>query len=452
LPSGIGLGVDLSTGAKKMPIFKLSPSGRTFNNFVIPNGVDASLFNGVTNVTLIFEGMYKYVQYLYNTTRTNIVPYQMSFALEPSLVEIFTKFFSGNSYLTVTKYMLSLYKTRMTAAMNQFAFDDMAIDAINFLPPDYNSDTNKNLYRMFVQYWGTSVITGSEEGGMWEIDSMFQQSLLKPSGPLYEDQVRSNANNEFYNKAIGNGRRVDQVYVDKRRLGSLGCVGGNSAEMCAKDKFGAWQNTLWKNPTPINYEVADFTQMLPSPMRENVKNSIKAHLSEIYQKWSVDFPTCPVCLWGQCGQGQTACKCWNDKITGRACDTCVSGYSGVQCLSNRNSYFIKQTAYPMPNKNTYMFNCQDLKLDETSNIKGLRLYSWCNDCIKGENIWAITTGTCGYSNNISRACYGITKCWTPNLAVKICNNTLRVCTVGVTGGNGVRQRNVTTSYEIFPLR
>ena len=50
-------------------------------------------------------------------------------------------------------------------------------DALQFLPPDYSSDTNKDLYRAFVRYFGTSVTTSMVLGGAIELQSQFKTYL-----------------------------------------------------------------------------------------------------------------------------------------------------------------------------------------------------------------------------------------------------------------------------------
>ena len=50
-------------------------------------------------------------------------------------------------------------------------------DALQFLPPDYSSVTNKDLYHAFVRAFGTSVTTSMVLGGAIELRSQFKTYL-----------------------------------------------------------------------------------------------------------------------------------------------------------------------------------------------------------------------------------------------------------------------------------
>jgi len=355
LSVGLGLGVDITTGVTKLPVFRLNYPAVPDNTWTSPGGTVFQLPSGVvvkstseqnSGTTSFFEGMYDYVQYLYGFANTNIVeapPGSFSAEIQEDLVAMKRQYFSGDSYMAVTKELFPVLDSQFGGSY-QWELDPFANRAMAALPPDYSSDTNKAIYRAFIDYWGTTAISSAILGGMLDMQSFVQQSLMTSNqGPYTAAGIQQVANVDYYVNVWGTGSYDNnaQKYLSARRLGQLSCQGGNAAELCSPASANGgssatlqqWKNSIANNPVPLKYFLSDFTNYLPDPQRSNIRQAIQEFLTEQRNKWTVNFPTCPECMWGTCQQGQYSCTCYNNHITGKVCDQCVSGWMNKMCTN-----------------------------------------------------------------------------------------------------------------------
>jgi hypothetical protein len=63
-------------------------------------------------------------------------------------------------------------------------------------------------------------------------------------------------------------------YRNARTLNTLACQGGNSVELCSTAQLGAWKDTLQTHPSPVKFDLFDFTVLFPEPIRTSVKTAI----------------------------------------------------------------------------------------------------------------------------------------------------------------------------------
>ena len=73
-------------------------------------------------------------------------------------------------------------------------------DVLQFLPPDHSSATNKDLYRAFVRYFGTSVTTSMVLGGAIELRSQFKTYLTDDG---FTQEVLSDSIKSDFQRGLG---------------------------------------------------------------------------------------------------------------------------------------------------------------------------------------------------------------------------------------------------------
>ena len=96
MPSGIGNGIDITTGATKLPIFAVdysnNQSTHAFSGHRYIVGKDTSVTELTTSPTTtvqVFEGMYDYIQHLYNFSDNDKVDYLGFYSHNSDLVSVY---------------------------------------------------------------------------------------------------------------------------------------------------------------------------------------------------------------------------------------------------------------------------------------------------------------------------------------------------------------------------
>merc|ERR1711974_151047 len=340
LDTSLGNGVDISTGTTKLPVLKMTYKyDHTWTNalgqkFYIPDNTTVASTKGNVTTPYLFEGMYDYVQFLHGIQKSGKVNSTGAFADSDDLVQLYIKYFSGNSYMTVVKDIFPHYVASLSKDLVHYELDPYCEKALNYLPPAFNTSTSQALYRTFVTYWGTSFMYSTTNGGLLNMQTFIQKTFLpQPSGKYDKDGIMGFSKEEFEIIAWHDGteKKMDLNYTDHRTLGTLGCQGGDAAEYCSPDQLKEWERTTNTFPTPITYHVLNISTILTGTMKTNIQKAIQDFLTAQYDKWTKNFPTCPTCMWGDCKQGETKCTCYNPHITGVACDACISGWGNIQC-------------------------------------------------------------------------------------------------------------------------
>jgi hypothetical protein len=346
LPTNIGTGVDITTGQWRLPIIKLSynnsrswtnskgkmfrlPSQATFDT--IPTGI----YNPETD-TFVIETMGDYVNLIFSWANSKAVGGM--FSHQKSLQDVFNTYFNGDFSLAIIQQYYPIYKLTLpidpTTKTRNYELDRFAKRALDFLPPDYSSDINKALYQEFVANWGTSYTVESIDGGLLELMSFFQTRIIT-NGEFSKQELANQVQIDFDN-VLGkpDGKTLAKGYEENRKLSTLDCMGGDAAEYCDPKKLQSqWIPSIEDSATSIEYSLADFTELISDQTkRSNIQQAIAAYIAEQEAAWK-NMNTCPVCVWGTCHKPNQYCDCENSKITGRTCDKCISGWTGIKCTT-----------------------------------------------------------------------------------------------------------------------
>lgn len=350
LPGRIGVGVDITTGQFKLPVVKLTytdatktwtnSKGVTFRQPVeaaftaIPTGIYQPQLQ-----SLVFNSMNKYVDHMYSWTEELRTGVGGLFSHSPDLNDVYNRYFTGDDLLTVTQQLYPLFKLVLPNDPNtnapNYQLDVHAQRALDALPPDYSTATAKQAYRTFVENWGTSFTTTAYLGGLVEMQTYFSSSLLSdPVNPLNKpytvEQLAQQANLD-YSVTVGGSGSPDQAYMNRRRLGTIDCFGGDPAT-CGANKLDGWAKTIEQVPMAIMYILNDNGALIKDQAkRSGIQQAIHAYVAEMEDKIKKQ-KTCPICTpQGTCTPPNDVCTCSNPNIIGRTCDRCIPGYTGATC-------------------------------------------------------------------------------------------------------------------------
>lgn len=351
LPAHIGVGVDITTGQLRLPVVSLSYSdtsktwtnakGETFripveSSFqVIPTGI----YNPKTE-SFVFTSMSDYVDQQFSWSTSLREGSTGMFANNPDLEAIYTKYFSGDELLTVSQQFYPLYKLTLPTddkGNPTYTLDTHAQRALDFLPPDASTDTNKQLYQLFVENWGTSFSTTAINGGIVELkaiyDSLLLSQNLSPSGrPYTKDDLEDEANRDFICiTKTGSCHTPDKTYTDHRKLDAVTCYGGDPAA-CTSKNFTRWAESIQYDTSILMYSLSDNGALIKdSKKRANIQQTIQQYVGE-QEKKAKHQNTCPKCSeHGTCTPPQDHCTCDGPHFTGRTCSQCIEGWSGADC-------------------------------------------------------------------------------------------------------------------------
>jgi len=248
---------------------------------------------------------------------------------------VFSQFFNGDYSLSLVQEYYPIYQLTLPidsqTKTRVYQLDEFADMALQYLPPDYSSDTNKALYQTFVENWGTSYTVDSTDGGLVQMAISFQTKLVSQGG-WTDIQVAQQAGIDFQNTLTGTSQALNKIWQDSRKLGTLACFGGNGAEYCASNILKSkWIPSIETVASSIKFKLADFTELISDmDRRSNTQQAISSYVREQQIKWQ-NMNTCPTCKWGTCQKPAQFCTCENPRIVGRLCDQCISTYTGDKC-------------------------------------------------------------------------------------------------------------------------
>lgn len=229
----------------------------------------------------------------------------------------------GDPSLSVTQLMYAIYKIELPSNQNTpYTLDKFARRALESLPPDYGSETNKALYRRFLETFGSSYTTSSDVGGLLELHSVWQSWLA--TDPGYNAQTLAEQAAIDFGLTTGvckQGGSMLPPYAANRVNDGLTCLGG-SPDACAV--LASWFLTVPSDPVPLSYTTNSISTLVSDPrVRASLEAAVAAWVQEKNSAWAATN-LCPAqCAYGgSCAPGSATCGDCLPRASGRGCNHC----------------------------------------------------------------------------------------------------------------------------------
>lgn len=228
LPALLGVGWDPVKGQIRLPFFSLTyNTGRTVTTssgttFAVPDQVLLSKENvTIPNLnTRTYSTLSDYFDDI-NLNRTEVTSGVLG--MSPSMMEEFINYFdTGNNNIVVSTDYRSAYNLSFNTTPSLLP---EVITAINYLPEEYDDE----IYSLFIDYWGTSIVISGEAGGLAQQSTMIKACFggvdLADNAILY---LLETTDPYAYQHSTFNGG-----FVEHSSAQTMDIYGGNPAFVCS---------------------------------------------------------------------------------------------------------------------------------------------------------------------------------------------------------------------------
>lgn len=239
--------------------------------------------------------------------------------------------------LSITQLRYAIYKIQLPPKpTGLYSFDKYALRAIQALPPDYNSDTNKAVYRRFLELFGSSYTTSSDVGGMLELRSLWAQWITQ-AGFTPETLAQQALIDIGYVTGLCKQSQDLSPKYSANRMNDhpLLCLGGSPAS-CSNPPD--WLQTVATDPVPLNYDTTSISTLVQDPsVRDSLEQAVSSWVQEQNSQWDATNLCPPRCAHaGSCGATQQTCQTCLPYAIGRSCIHCATG-AAFGANNNNNS-------------------------------------------------------------------------------------------------------------------
>jgi len=169
LPVNLGIGWDPVSGSIKLPVLQVTYNDKkTYNKFLVPDQFDLAIQNLLTPTR--FTQTYHLPSEFFNNidiTRTKIKG--GIFASSQDMYDKIIKYFgSGEQTMTLVQEFHTAFTLVYNTTVNikKQNLDNSFKRALAYMPENY--ENNKDIYKLFLNYWGTQVVISGQVGGVAE--------------------------------------------------------------------------------------------------------------------------------------------------------------------------------------------------------------------------------------------------------------------------------------------
>lgn len=232
---------------------------------------------------------------------------------------------SSKSYIQMSLPVDPVTKTR------KYYFDRHASDFINSLPPTYETEDDKQQFRHFIAYYGTSFAVSATLGGRVEQYSSWKSWMTDSRlGGFTPSKLAQNAEADFSKTTglPGSSASHDPGYNSENViLEPLNCQGGDPKTSCESD-FKNWEASIGRSPILLDYELAPISDLIEDPdIKKSLEAAVNEYVAEQKEIWA-KTDKCPINCGspgaGSCVKGkQSSCSCKYNGIVGRMCSKCA---------------------------------------------------------------------------------------------------------------------------------
>jgi hypothetical protein len=332
MPGSVGYGVDIVTGQKKLPVVALSYGGKNAPFWTNSHGDTFNLpreaqfepistgFSSTPFKSWAFKAMSSYVSHVLASS-TALTGSGGVFGEMSSVQTFFDKYFDGDEGFAVAQQQFQLHKMTLESP-EVGGLQAQCKRALLSLPPDYSTPENQALYKLFIEFWGTSFAKSSTNGGIIQGRVAFDKGLISDQGKTEAD-VAAVVLTEIKTRASGEASQLPAGYTYIDETG----YGGNPEVEVKLDGSDAWVDSIDMAPVPIEYTLSDISALVEDPqVRQNVQKSIQAYIAEFQDTWG-NLDTCPTCTaFGSCTSPAEVCTCTGANVEGVRCEKCKAGW------------------------------------------------------------------------------------------------------------------------------
>ena len=266
LPIKLGTSWDPIKAQIKLPFFRLTYSrNKTYIINKIKYGIpdQVTLFPGDINSYIVSNNTYTTIdEYLakMNPSRTNISSGTLSLPVD-MIPELFKFFDTGHSNIVTVIETIKAYNLRFDN-IDTLEISPFVKSAIDSLPATYD----KEIYSMFINYWGTQIVVDADVGGMGEqtvmIKSCFGGIDASSQASLY--MMKTFNPEQYSNVSFAGG------FQQYSRASIIDIFGGNPKYVNISD---------WKTRVQTINEFPVITNVKTRPITDFIHNvTIKANL------------------------------------------------------------------------------------------------------------------------------------------------------------------------------
>ncbi|CAF1373511.1 unnamed protein product [Rotaria sp. Silwood1] len=280
LPRGVGIAIDISTGKLYLPAFETSKTNSSIwtdpisrQSLRVPPEIQLTTASEMKNdeVTIrIFRTENEMTDvWLRNAEAGYWTGGQ--FAYSRNISDLYNAYFAENQGTAVAQQLLPLYTLTMKKGMMKL--NQYAQAAINHLTPAYNED----LYRRFIDAWGTHITISTQLGSLKELQIIFRNCMIASEAELsYMNSKQQSFLEENLKEELLNEKPcLDYYYYKRRKVVVNRRLGGNLALI---NDTTEWKKSVILDPALLS--VIQYT-----PWYEFVSNSqIKANLKLAIQR------------------------------------------------------------------------------------------------------------------------------------------------------------------------
>ena len=365
IPGTVGAGANIVTGELTgLPIVAFTyknmsdPARKVWHNFTVMEEAvltDEPNAQGAVTAEHVWQSLGEYERD--RAAMAQAVPPQGRNGLFAApLVDVFSNQFNhtGSPGVTLVQWTKPIYSLDLpvdpkTKRYDGYKLDAYVRDAINVMPPEYNTSTHP-AFEAFVKLFGTSYTQTSTNGGMVEMQHLWTSWLTTqeylwdkagggPSGFTTADL----ANYAEYDLSTQSGGlpnvrtgTMSTYYQDQLLQKTLTCLGGDPAQCGGGAIAGNWTPTIVEAPDPIQWTFGPIEQLITDAhLAANIGKAIQDYVAAANAAWRAT-DVCPTCTYGFCDAGSHAstctCKDHGDPAEtyhamGNGCQECEYGWS-----------------------------------------------------------------------------------------------------------------------------
>eukprot|EP00743_Colponemidia_sp_Colp-15_P003180 GILK01003435.1.p1 GENE.GILK01003435.1~~GILK01003435.1.p1 ORF type:complete len:676 (+),score=63.77 GILK01003435.1:64-2028(+) len=299
LPGEVGTGVDAARGIRKLPVVKLNYDATDLRTWTNPAGTTFSIPEEAMfeetggklvpdKASYVFTSIAEFERVL-SSMRSKRQGAGGLFEQPLPLTDVYNAYFNGNG-LIVVQQAHAIYELALAYSPDHsrvYELDPLIASALDYLPNEYESDHAKQLYRKFIDLWGTHYTSRAVAGGILEM-YVSVDSCMIPAANL--DELQRQSLTDMANRLDGSTLPLLPVYEHHRRQFKWRFLGGSGAsETADPTQWKNWLSQIENSPVQTRYEVSAISELVHDPTKRAVlQRAIGAYLDEIAQQRQAD--------------------------------------------------------------------------------------------------------------------------------------------------------------------
>ncbi|CAF4029862.1 unnamed protein product, partial [Rotaria sp. Silwood1] len=280
LPRGVGVAIDITTGKLLLPALEFSKDGNTTwqindQSFHVPPEVNVTRPFYAVGAADINIRIFQTETEMANVWLRNAEAGYWSggqFAYSRNISDLYYSYFKDNQATAILQRLETLYILKANKTMMKLNRHAQA--AVDSLTAAYD----ENLYRQFMDAWGTHVTTETEVGVMTEQQIIFKSCILADQNS-YVDNILFNLDANLREEFTKSQPCLDYYYYMRRKKILDHRIGGDPA--LVNDSV-AWQRSTVLNPAllKVNQYVPWYDLVGNPQVKANLRLAIERRINK----------------------------------------------------------------------------------------------------------------------------------------------------------------------------